>query len=118
MARAAARRDEDASLAIRAAWLHYAGGLTQAEVATRLGVSAVKAHRLVAWANQAGAVKVIHRRRRGRVPAPRGAPADRYGLASAEVVPDLGEAGLPLRALGIAGRRASSLHEIEAHEGG
>lgn len=55
---AAARRDIDDSPAIRAAWLHYAAGLTQAEVAERLGVSGVTAHRLVAAANRSGAVRI------------------------------------------------------------
>ncbi|NAZ36367.1 sugar-binding transcriptional regulator [Rubellimicrobium sp. CFH 75288] len=102
MGRAAAPRDDE-SLAIRAAWLHYAGGLTQTEVAARLGVSAVKAHRLVAWANQNGAVKVSVEgsvtdclRLEQRL-------VERFGLATAEVIPDLGEEGLPLRALGHGG---------------
>lgn len=117
MARGAMRRDSDASLAIRAAWLHYAGGLTQAEVATRLGVSAVKAHRLIASANQAGAVKVSIDgdvteclRLEGKLTAA-------YRLVTAEVVPDLGEEGLPFRALGIAGATFLT-REIEAGEDG
>ena len=39
--------DDDVSLASRAAWLHYAGGLTQGEVAARLNIPAMKAHRLL-----------------------------------------------------------------------
>lgn len=116
MARATARRDDDASLAIRAAWLHYAGGLTQVEVAARLGVSAVKAHRLVAWANQAGAVKITIDGDVTECVRLEGRLADAHGLITAHVVPDLGEAGLPLRALGIAGSRFL-LHEIEALQG-
>lgn len=50
--------DPEQSLAIRAAWLHYAGGLTQAAVAKRLGVTGVKAHRLIARAVAEGVVKV------------------------------------------------------------
>ena len=42
--------DPEESLSIRAAWLHYAGGLTQAAVAKRLGLPSVKAHRLIARA--------------------------------------------------------------------
>ena len=30
-------RDDETSMATRAAWLHYAGGLTQAELASRSG---------------------------------------------------------------------------------
>ena len=39
-------------------WLHYAGGLTQTEVARRLGVPSVKAHRMIARAVAEGVVKV------------------------------------------------------------
>ena len=40
-------REEESSMAARAAWLHYAGGLTQAQVAKRLGLTSLKAHRLI-----------------------------------------------------------------------
>ena len=40
-------RDDETSMATRAAWLHYAGGLTQSEVAKRLGLTSLKAHRLI-----------------------------------------------------------------------
>jgi DNA-binding transcriptional regulator LsrR (DeoR family) len=95
--------DLEHSLSIRAVWLHYAGGLTQAAVAKRLGIPSVKAHRLIARAVADGAVKVsidgdivecIDLERR---------LSERYGLDRCEVAPDLGEAGLPLRALGLAG---------------
>lgn len=49
----------EASLAIRAAWLYYVHGLTQAEVADHLGLSRVKVHRLVARAHQQSFVKVF-----------------------------------------------------------
>lgn len=116
-ARTGARRDEDASLAIRAAWLHYAGGLTQTEVAARLGVSAVKAHRLVAWANGAGAIKITIDGDVAECVRLEGRLVGLFGLNTARVVPDLGESGLPLRALGIAGS-GFLLHEIDAGQGG
>lgn len=107
--------DPEASLAIRAVWLHYAGGLTQAAIAQRLGIPSVKAHRLIARAVADGVLKVsidgdivecldLERRL-----------AARFGLAFCEVAPDLGEPGLPLRTLGTAG--ASFLRrEIEHGE--
>ena len=58
MARTPRLRDAEDSLAVRAAWLHYAGGLTQAEVAKRLGITSVKAHRLITKLAESGAVKV------------------------------------------------------------
>lgn len=95
--------DPEYSLAIRAVWLHYAGGLTQAAVAQKLGIPSVKAHRLIAKAVADGVLKVsidadivecFEMERRLR---------ERHGLDFCEVAPDLGEAGLPLRALGTLG---------------
>ncbi|PKP74020.1 MAG: DNA-binding transcriptional regulator [Alphaproteobacteria bacterium HGW-Alphaproteobacteria-6] len=117
MARTVMRRDSDDGLAIRAAWLHYAGGLTQAEVAARLGVTNVKAHRLITRANQDGAVKVTIDGDIAECVLLETRIAERYGLQYCEVVPDLGEEGLPLRALGIAGA-AFLQREIEANAGG
>lgn len=97
------RPEGDNSLAIRAAWLHFAGGLTQAEVATRLGVSGIKAHRLIAQASQSGAVKItVEGEISGCIDLEERLVA-RFGLTLCEVVPDLLEPGLPLRTLGMAG---------------
>jgi DNA-binding transcriptional regulator LsrR (DeoR family) len=49
--------DAELSLSIRAAWLAYVGGYTQEQVAERLSVSRIKAHRLIASATQSGLVK-------------------------------------------------------------
>src|ERR1700681_1452247 len=49
---------EDLRLALRAATLYYLDGLTQAEVAERLGVSRPTAGRLVARAKRKGLVRV------------------------------------------------------------
>lgn len=49
----------EADLALRAAWLSYVGGYTQADIANRLGVSRMKVHRLVAMAHDMGAVQVF-----------------------------------------------------------
>ena len=91
------------SLAIRAAWLHYAGGLTQADVAKKLRIPGVKAHRLISRANQAGAVKVTIDGDIAECVALENRLTELYGLSYCEVTPDLHEEGLPLRALGSAG---------------
>ena len=95
--------DPEDSLAIRAAWLHYAGGLTQAAVAKRLGVPSVKAHRLIARAVDAGMVRVSIDGAIVECVELEQALCRRFGLGFCEVAPDLGEEGLPLRSLGMAG---------------
>ena len=102
--------EDDVSLASRAAWLHYAGGLTQGEVAARLNVPAMKAHRLIARAGRDGLIRIFVD----------GAVAEcvqleeilkaRFQLEAVQVAPDLGEPGLPLKALAFAG--ASYLHAV------
>ncbi|KAB0681389.1 sugar-binding transcriptional regulator [Aureimonas leprariae] len=95
--------DTERSLAIRAAWLHYAGGLTQAAVAKRLGLPSVKAHRLIARAAADGVVKVSIDGEIVECARLENRLCERFGLDFCEVAPDLGEEGLPLRALGLAG---------------
>ena len=95
--------DPEHSLAIRAAWLHYAGGLTQAAVAKRLGLPGVKAHRLIARAVAEGMVKVSIDGEIVECAMLEHQLCGRFGLDFCEVAPDLGEDGIPLRALGLAG---------------
>ncbi|RJE87340.1 sugar-binding transcriptional regulator [Paracoccus onubensis] len=98
-----ANPDQDESLATRAAWLHYVGGLTQAAVARRLGLTAVKTHRLIARAVAEGVVKVSIDGEIVECVRLEEQLVARYGLETCEVAPDLGEKGLPLHALGLAG---------------
>ena len=99
--------DGDDGLSVRAAWLHYVGGLTQAETARRLGVTNVKAHRLIARAAQNGAVKVVIDGEIADCVALEAELSALYGLDYCEVAPEVGpeEADLPLRALGAIGAR-------------
>jgi DNA-binding transcriptional regulator LsrR (DeoR family) len=96
-------RDAEDSLAVRAAWLHFAGGLTQAEVARRLGITGVKAHRLITRMTEAGIVKVTIDGDVAELVELEDRLVRRFGLEYCEIVPDLAEEGLPLRALGKAG---------------
>lgn len=100
--------DEEASLASRAAWLHYAGGLTQGEVATRLNLTAIKAHRLIARAGRDGLIRIFVDGAVAECVRLEESLKARHGLAMAMVAPDLEEPGLPLRALAFAG--ANYLH--------
>lgn len=103
MKHSSSQADADESLALRAAWLHYVGGLTQADVAKRLGLPSLKTHRMIARVVADGAVKVtidgdivecVELENRLR---------ERFGLNFCRVAPDLAESGLPVRALGMAG---------------
>lgn len=84
--------------AARAAWLSWVGGLTQDEIAARMGVSRQTAQRLTAQAMAAGIVKV-------RIEHPLAESLDlaaelqhRFGLRYAEVTPeDAGPAGVAMQ---------------------
>jgi len=104
MANITEKSAREASLSVRAAWLHYVGGLTQAMVAKRLGVPSVKAHRLIARAVQEGLVKVSIEGDIAECVALEDEIAEKFGLKTCEIAPDLGEEeGLPLRTLSQAG---------------
>jgi DNA-binding transcriptional regulator LsrR (DeoR family) len=115
--RTTAALDDEAALAARAAWLYFAGGKTQAEVAELLGVPNTKAHRLVARASRDGLIRVF-------VEGPISGCIEleeqlisQFGLAYCQVVPNVDEGALPLRTLGIAGARyIHGLVEQERHE--
>ncbi len=110
--------DEELSLSTRAAWLHYGGGLSQTEVAKRLGVTKIKAHRLIGRANQEGIVKISFDGEIAECAALEMKLSEAYLLSYCEIVTDLEEAGLPVRALGLAGGRflsreiASGDHDV------
>jgi len=95
--------DSEESLGLRAAWLHYVGGLTQAAVAKRLGLPSVKTHRLIARAVAEGAVKVTIDGDIVACVELESRLCARFGLNFCRVTPALAEEGLPLRALGLAG---------------
>lgn len=116
LARTHVPADPEESLAVRAAWLHYAGGLTQAAVAKRLGLPSVKTHRLIARAVADGAVKISIDGAIIECAELEYELCRRYELDFCEVAPDLGEEGIPLRALGIAGA-AFLRREIEQDAG-
>jgi len=95
--------DNEDSLAVRAAWLHYVGGFTQAAVAKRLGVPSVKAHRLIARAVAEGVVKVSIDGEIAECANLEVELSTRYGLDYCEVAPDVDDDALALTTLGHAG---------------
>jgi DNA-binding transcriptional regulator LsrR (DeoR family) len=102
--------DDDVSLASRAAWLHYAGGLTQGEVAARLNIPAMKAHRLIARAGRDGLIRIFVDGAVAECLQLEETLKKRFNLETAQVAPDLGEPGLPIKALAFAG--ANYLHAV------
>ncbi len=103
LARTAEDKAADSGLAVRAAWMHYAGGLTQAEVAKKLGLSKLKAHRLITRANRSGIVKVYIDGEVAECVQLEQQLSEQYKLDYCQVVPDFDHDELPLKALGPAG---------------
>lgn len=109
--------DDEAALAARAAWLYFAGGKTQAEVAELLNVPNTKAHRLIARASRDGLIRVFVEGPIAGCIALEEELKSRFGLTTCEVVPNVDEGPLPLRTLGIAGARyIRSLIEQRTHD--
>jgi DNA-binding transcriptional regulator LsrR (DeoR family) len=102
--------DGEASLATRAAWLYFAAGLTQSEVADRLNIQSTKAHRLIARASREGMIRVFVEGPVAECVALENDLTQRFGLSFCRVAPDLGESDLPLKALALEG--ASFLRQI------
>lgn len=95
--------DHEASLAARAAWLYFSGGLTQGEIGKRLGVTSTKAHRLIARASRDGLVRVTVDASVADCVALEETLTSRYGLELCRVAPEIEDTPLPLRTLGLAG---------------
>jgi DNA-binding transcriptional regulator LsrR (DeoR family) len=108
-------QDETTSMATRAAWLHYVGGMTQAAVAKRLGVTGLKAHRLISRANHDGLVRFSIEGEIAECSALEDELCRRYNLAFAQVAPDIQTDDLALRTLGMAGAQFLK-REIEGGE--
>jgi DNA-binding transcriptional regulator LsrR (DeoR family) len=97
----------ESDMAARAAWLHYAGGLTQSAVAERFGIPVTRAHRMIARAAKDGLVRVFVDAEVAGCIALEDALRAAYGLDSCVVAPDIAEAdATPYRALGLAAARA------------
>ncbi|POF34414.1 sugar-binding transcriptional regulator [Roseibium marinum] len=85
-------RDDDwtTHMAIRAAWLSFVGGRTQGEIASQLGVSPAKVHRLIAHAQKAGYVKFQVDGRPMECLKLENELTDRFHLTNCIIAPDLG----------------------------
>lgn len=94
----------DTSLAARAAWLHFVGGLTQSEVARLLNVPTTRAHRYIARAQSEGLVRVFVDVEAADCMVLERKLVETYGLSMCRVAMDVPDSGpLPLRTLGAVG---------------
>jgi DNA-binding transcriptional regulator LsrR (DeoR family) len=50
--------DDDEQLRVRVAWLYFMEGLTQADIATKLGITRLRANRLLGEARESGLVNI------------------------------------------------------------
>jgi DNA-binding transcriptional regulator LsrR (DeoR family) len=106
--------DHEAGLAVRAAWLYYVHGLTQAEAGDQLGVSRVKVHRLIALAHRQNSVKVFVEGTAAECGTLEQRLKSAYGLQFASVVPSASQVpvagpSILIKSLGIAA--ALHLHQ-------
>ncbi|SMX42035.1 Transcriptional regulator LsrR [Maliponia aquimaris] len=94
----------ETDMTARAAWLHFVGGLTQGEVARRLGVPPTRAHRYIARAQALGLVQISVTATESGCIALEERLRSRFGLDFCRVAMDVPEPqALPLRALAAAG---------------
>jgi DNA-binding transcriptional regulator LsrR (DeoR family) len=84
--------DWTTDMAIRAAWMSFVGGATQGEIATRLGISTAKVHRLIAHAQKTGLVRFQIAGRPSDCLEIEAALVAEYGLSSCLIAPDIGGA--------------------------
>src|SRR6478735_2316347 len=79
--------DREEQLLVRAAWLSYVGGLTQAQIAKRLGLNRIRVNRMLAQARDQGIVQIRINAKIASCVALEEQLTERYGLAEAIVVP-------------------------------
>lgn len=77
----------DRETATRAAWLYYVEGLTQAQIARRLGLNRIRVNRILAQARESGIVQIRVHGKLADCARLEAALVDRWGLANAVVVP-------------------------------
>ncbi len=94
--------DGDTELQARVAWYYFVGGLTQQDIANRLGTSRVRVNRLLAASRESGQVEITINSDLAGCVALEHALTQRYDLLDAIVVPTPDDPGLLRPALGVA----------------
>jgi len=108
---------EDSQTQVRAAWLYYMEGLTQAEIAERLKMTRLRVNRLLVEARSNGLVNITINSRLESCVRLENALAEAFGLKQAIVVPTPGDAAQTSAQLGrAAGEFVSRI--VEEHPSG
>ncbi|MDQ0472472.1 sugar-binding transcriptional regulator [Labrys wisconsinensis] len=100
--------DREEQLLVRAAWLSYVGGLTQDQIAKRLGLNRIRVNRMLAQARDQGIVQVRINSKIASCVALEEQLRTRYGLDEAIVVPSPPELALVPQTVAVAAGRALS----------
>ena len=100
--------DREEQLVVRAAWLSYVGGLTQAQIAKRLGLNRIRVNRMLAQARDQGIVQIRINSKIASCVALEERLAERYGLAEAIVVPSPPDPALVPQTIAVAAGEALS----------
>jgi DNA-binding transcriptional regulator LsrR (DeoR family) len=92
-------------LSKKSAWLYYVARLNQNEIAKKIGLSKMRVHRLIAFAEKKGFVKTFVEGGFDQTFKYENALKDKYQLKICEVVPNEDQNSDPLEMLGAAGAR-------------
>lgn len=93
---------DEIQLQARAAWFYYIGGLTQQDVANRLGITRLRVNRIIGQARADGLVHIDIRLPLASCVALEQAIKARYGLEAVSVVPALEDADAQAQIVGEA----------------
>jgi DNA-binding transcriptional regulator LsrR (DeoR family) len=100
--------DREEQLLVRAAWLSYVGGLTQAQIAKRLGLNRIRVNRMLAQARDQGIVQIRINSKVASCVGLEERLRERYGVADVTVVPTPPDGALIPQTVAIAAGEALS----------
>lgn len=93
---------DEAQIQARAAWFYYVGGLTQQEVAERLGITRLRVNRIIGQARADGLVQIDIRLPLSSCVELEQKLAARFGLVAASVIPSISDTQAQAQIIGEA----------------